>query len=153
MLFFLEGGAFVGVFNLHFSFNFVLSQNHQIHTWGYFPFVPFERQSRSVTIVPASSAESASYLEREREMYWGTRFVDNSSVLLSFRSSAFSLFGSSIQTRSPAQESAHTQCPERVPRSLIPLYRYRVCSCLDELKLNSPSQDLNPRHSTGWPSG
>ena len=66
-------------FKFHFRFYPLLSQNYQVHTReseifpfeedpGTSPFLPLEKQSLSVTIVPASSAEFASFRkERERD--------------------------------------------------------------------------------------
>ena len=74
----------------------------------FLPFLSFETQSRSVTIVPACSAKSAIF-RREREMSGVTN-----SVLLSRRSSAFSLFGSSTQFHLLEQGSIHTQFLKKV---------------------------------------
>ena len=71
--------------------NPLLSQNYQVHTrWRsrYFPFLPFERQSRFVNIVPAFSRESASV--REREMPGVANPMNISYVFLSHHSPAFS---------------------------------------------------------------
>ena len=90
-------------------------------------FLPFERQSRSVTIVPASSPESVSFQrEREIEMSGIPNPVVCSSVFLSHRNSAFSLFHSRTQFLPLEQGSGQPQCLERVLLgTLIPLFRYR----------------------------
>ena len=106
-----------------FNHNDLLSQSHQVHIresenptrgWSrYFLFLPFERQSRSLTIVPASLAER----EREREMSGVTNPVDSSSVFLS---QPFKYPISSPRTR-----IGTSLMPRKGSRSLISLFGCR----------------------------
>ena len=71
-----------------FELNSLVSQNHQVPTRGksrYFFFLPFVRQSRSVTIVHSSYVKCVSFQrEREREMFGVANFIDLSSNGLLF---------------------------------------------------------------------
>ena len=73
--------------------------------------------------------------------------IDRFSAFLLITAPHFTIFGSGIQTHLLEQGSTHPNA-SKVRKVTCLLMKIHVCSCLNELKLNSHSQDLNPRLST-----
>ena len=144
-----------GIFNLYFSLKLVLDQNHQVHTRESGKIPPEEDPSTSpfypsrdnpdllLSFLPLPQNLRVSR-EREREI---SRVV-NPVGLSFFHVTAPHFFYSRSSTQFHPHEIrvGVSPMPRKGARSLMPLMWVQVCSCLNELKLNS--QNLNPRLSS-----